>query len=113
MANLGTGKSGSGELAPKLWAKGEYAVVIEYCCLDVRLTKSLYDLIQSRGYLDNPKTGKRVWFRADEAEVTFRVCLQCCERFLVKDAAQERCETCQRLNSILYSGQSGPGEGGE
>jgi hypothetical protein len=42
-ANLGTGKSGSGALAPELWQRGQRGAVIDYCLGDVALTKRLFD----------------------------------------------------------------------
>jgi hypothetical protein len=42
-ANLGTGKSGSGALAPELWQRGQRGAVISYCLGDVALTKRLFD----------------------------------------------------------------------
>jgi hypothetical protein len=43
LANLGTGKSGSGALAPELWQRGQRGAVIDYCLGDVALTKRLFD----------------------------------------------------------------------
>ncbi len=63
-ANLGVEKSASGELAPVMWRQGRFREVIEYCLLDVRITAALFNLIETRGWLDNPKTGKRAQFRA-------------------------------------------------
>jgi hypothetical protein len=60
--NLGEGKSGTGELAPRLWAQGRYGEVLDYCLRDVRLTKGLFDLICARGWLRNPKTGRDIHF---------------------------------------------------
>lgn len=62
-ANLEIGKSGDGVLAAMMWQQGKIREVIEYCLLDVRLTRRLFELIQVRGWLDNPKTRKRVEFR--------------------------------------------------
>jgi hypothetical protein len=42
-ANLGTGKSGSGALAPELWQRGQIGKTIDYCLGDVALTKRLFD----------------------------------------------------------------------
>ena len=44
IANFGKGKTGSGELAPKLWQQGKKQEVIDYCLEDVRLTNELLQL---------------------------------------------------------------------
>lgn len=59
-ANLGVGKSGSGELAPELWQQGEYYQVVRYCLDDVMLTKQLLD---RRGDLVDPTDGQRFALR--------------------------------------------------
>jgi hypothetical protein len=43
MANLGVGKSGSGDNAAKLWQQGKFGQVINYCTRDVWLLKRLID----------------------------------------------------------------------
>lgn len=53
-ANFGTGKTGSGELAPQLWQDGEYQKVIDYCLNDVKLLVSLYERRKS---LKDPTDG--------------------------------------------------------
>lgn len=60
--NLGIQKSMDGQAAPIAWQQGKYREVIEYCQLDCRLTAKLYELIQNRGWLWNPKTNRRVEF---------------------------------------------------
>ncbi|BAQ63953.1 hypothetical protein GM3709_718 [Geminocystis sp. NIES-3709] len=42
ITNLGKGKTGNGELAPKLWQEGKHQKVINYCLNDVKLLRSLY-----------------------------------------------------------------------
>jgi hypothetical protein len=42
ITNLGTGKIGSGELAPILYQSGKLEELYKYCLQDVRLTKRLY-----------------------------------------------------------------------
>jgi hypothetical protein len=42
-ANLGKGKSGSGELAPELWQQGRQSDVVRYVTDDVLITKALFD----------------------------------------------------------------------
>lgn len=41
-ANLGRGKSGSGELAPELWQQGKQWEVVRYLTDDILLTKALF-----------------------------------------------------------------------
>lgn len=50
------GKTGSGELAPKLWQQGKQKEVIDYCINDVCLTKELI-LKFNAGELIDPNTG--------------------------------------------------------
>lgn len=54
-ANLGRGKSGSGELAPKLWQDGRYRDVALYCLDDVDLTRQLWE---RRSRLVDPTNGQ-------------------------------------------------------
>ena len=61
-ANLDVSKSLDGTLAPVMWRGGKIREVVEYCLLDVRITRKLFELSQTRGWLDNPKTGRRVNF---------------------------------------------------
>ena len=51
------GKTGHGALAPVQWQRGEISAVINYCLMDVKLTKELFDLCQ-KGEVVNPKGGK-------------------------------------------------------
>jgi hypothetical protein len=51
------GKTGTGELAPKLWQDGRHQEVIDYCLNDVKLLKQLYFKFQS-GFLRDPHSGK-------------------------------------------------------
>lgn len=46
-ATLGVGKSGNGLMAVEYWKKGEIDKLREYCLQDVRVTKELFDYIQS------------------------------------------------------------------
>jgi hypothetical protein len=62
-ANFGHGKTGNGALAPVLWQQGKIGQVIDYCLEDVRLTKTLLDTVIERGWIINPKTGKRIEIR--------------------------------------------------
>lgn len=54
-AKLGYGKSGSGAQAPILWQSGQKGAVINYCLLDIQITKKLFDL---RHDLKDPTDGK-------------------------------------------------------
>jgi len=53
-ANLGYEKSGTGELAPEFWQKGERGKVINYCLADVVITRKLYE---RREQLIDPTNG--------------------------------------------------------
>lgn len=55
-------KTGSGELAPQLWQRGERQAVIDYCLNDVRITKALLDLGLA-GELIDPNTGNKLQLR--------------------------------------------------
>lgn len=61
--NLGVDKSMNGQIAPIAWQQGLYREVIEYCMLDCRITGKLYRRIQGQGWLFNPKTQQKVYFR--------------------------------------------------
>ena len=54
-ANLNRGKTGSGELAPIQWQRGEIGSVIDYCLEDVRLTRLLLNKIVTEGGLRAPR----------------------------------------------------------
>lgn len=58
----GMAKTGSGELAPKLWQDGEFSTVITYCLSDVRITAELLHL-GLKGALIDPNTGNRLRLR--------------------------------------------------
>ncbi len=57
LKNLGKGKTGRGELAPKLWQEGRKQEVIDYCLNDVKLLKQLYFRFIN-GLLKDPHSGK-------------------------------------------------------
>lgn len=48
---LGIGKSGTGLMAVEYWKKGEIDKLREYCLQDVKVTKDLYDYVQSYNHL--------------------------------------------------------------
>ena len=56
--NLGLTKSGTGEMAPVLWQKGQIGKLTNYCLKDVTLTAHLVRRIQQNKELINPRTGK-------------------------------------------------------
>jgi hypothetical protein len=60
--NLGVSKSGSGELAPKLWQQGKIGAVVDYCLRDVQLTKRLFDMAQADQLVD-PTNGQPLKLR--------------------------------------------------
>lgn len=55
----GMAKSGSGELAPKLWQDGKHQEVVEYCLNDCLVTARLIKLFES-GSLIDPNTGEKL-----------------------------------------------------
>jgi DEAD/DEAH box helicase domain-containing protein len=50
-ANLGVGKSGHGLQAIDFYRNGEMQKLKDYCIQDVKLTKQIYDLIRTQGFL--------------------------------------------------------------
>lgn len=54
--NFGLAKTGHGALAPVDWQQGKIGAVIDYCAMDVLLTKKLFDLILNRQEFKHPKT---------------------------------------------------------
>ncbi len=54
-ANIGAGKTGHGLEAIELYARGEMEKLKSYCLNDVKLTKELYELIKSQGYVWIPQ----------------------------------------------------------
>lgn len=48
-------KSGDGANAAVLWQKGEHQKVIDYCENDIKLTRKLFDLIQEKGEIKDPR----------------------------------------------------------
>lgn len=55
---LDLGKSGNGEFATALAAKGRWGKLFDYCLNDVHLTKMLFNYIQDFGYLPGPTGDK-------------------------------------------------------
>jgi hypothetical protein len=58
----GMAKTGTGELAPIMWQRGQWKEVIEYCKNDVVLTRKLLDLGLA-GELIDPNTGNKLKLR--------------------------------------------------
>ena len=48
-------KTGTGANAAVLWQRGKFDEVIEYCENDIRLTRKLFDLIQEKGEIKDPR----------------------------------------------------------
>ena len=48
-------KSGNGANAAILWQKGKHQEVIDYCENDIKLTRKLFDLIQEKGEIKDPR----------------------------------------------------------
>ncbi|MCC3459789.1 MAG: hypothetical protein EAZ73_09070 [Oscillatoriales cyanobacterium] len=59
----GFAKTGSGELAPKLWQQGKCQEIIHCCTNDVRITKELI-LLFIKHKLKDPNTGRTLTFSA-------------------------------------------------
>ena len=51
-ATLGTGKSGDGLKAVRLYAEGKIEELRAYCLDDVKITKEIYDFAKANGYLN-------------------------------------------------------------
>lgn len=48
-------KTGTGANAAVLWQSGKFDEVIEYCENDIRITRKLFDLIQEKGEIKDPR----------------------------------------------------------
>lgn len=48
-------KSGEGANAAVLWQKGKHQEVIDYCENDIKLTRKLFELIQEKGEIKDPR----------------------------------------------------------
>ena len=48
-------KSGDGANAAVLWQKGKHQEVIDYCENDIKLTRKLFELIQEKGEIKDPR----------------------------------------------------------
>jgi len=54
-ANLAISKTGHGLDAIEYYKQGNFQALADYCLQDVRITKDLYELIKTQGYLSIPK----------------------------------------------------------
>lgn len=63
-ATFNEGKTGNGANAAIDWQRGRVGNVIDYCLMDVRLTKKLFDIAFDRGNIIDPKTLKTMKLRA-------------------------------------------------
>jgi len=61
--NLGYGKSGDGELAPKLWQQGYFGAVADYALRDIMISKALLDLCIAQPILDPGNPGTRIFVK--------------------------------------------------
>lgn len=59
-ANLGKGKSGSGEYAPEMWQQGNQWGVVTYLTDDILITKQIF---QKRSHLIDPTDGSELCLR--------------------------------------------------
>lgn len=50
-ATLGRGKTGSGTESVKWWRDGDRQKVVEYCKMDVELTRDIYLFVKKNGYV--------------------------------------------------------------
>lgn len=66
-ANLGKGKSGSGELAPVLWQRGNFWAVVDYLKDDVLITKQLFE---RRSNLIDPTDLSELCLREPDEPIT-------------------------------------------
>ena len=55
MANLGTGKTAVSLEAIEFYRNGEMEKLKNYCLNDVKITKELYEMLKSQGYLWIPQ----------------------------------------------------------
>ena len=59
--NFNTSKSGDGADAPKLYQRGCWGALFNYCLADVHLTKKVLDRIIETGHIINPRNNR--WIR--------------------------------------------------
>jgi len=55
--NFGMRKTGNGALAPILWQQGKRGQVIDYCLHDVKMERTLLDVIRDQGVIVSPVSG--------------------------------------------------------
>ena len=64
-------KSGSGANAAILWQQGKEQEVIDYCINDIKLTRELFDLIQDKGEIIDPRINN-FYFKKYNPEFEFK-----------------------------------------
>ena len=64
-------KSGDGANAAVLWQKGKHQEVINYCENDIKLTRKLFDLIQEKGEIKDPREDN-VYFKKHNPDFIFK-----------------------------------------
>ena len=64
-------KSGDGANAAILWQKGKHQEVIDYCENDIKLTRKLFDLIQEKGEIKDPREDN-FYFKRYNPEFVFK-----------------------------------------
>ena len=64
-------KSGDGANAAVLWQKGKYQEVIDYCENDIKLTRKLFDLIQEKGEIKDPREDN-FYFKKHNPDFVFK-----------------------------------------
>lgn len=60
-ANLGTGKSGDGAMAPVWWQEGKIGKVTDYCMVDTKQTQRIFERIRNDGCLIDPNNPGRTF----------------------------------------------------
>lgn len=63
--NLGFGKNGNSLDAPILYSEGRFEELENYCLHDVKITKELYELARSQGYLMVPQRNSEQMIKAE------------------------------------------------
>ena len=64
-------KSGDGANAAILWQKGKHQEVIDYCENDIKLTRKLFDLIQEKGEIKDPREDN-IYFKKYNPDFIFK-----------------------------------------
>ena len=64
-------KSGDGAKAAILWQKGKHQEVMEYCENDIKLTRKLFNLIQEKGEIKDPREDN-FYFKKHNPDFVFK-----------------------------------------